>query len=174
MGSVHVRGVRVCLCFCCVSVCVCALCVSIVTHPATPNTSPDRVERITEQLAAKDRHSIADMKRMQADLVSAHARRYINVLRLQLDRSDAHERLLADWDLRYTAESKAGAEFRFVCVSCVSVCAHFLPTQPPFSRNSTSSSSSKSSAASPVPKRQRISQPNLRSFSCLISLIDWC
>ena len=99
----RVRAVCVCVCVCVrvfVYLCVCSY--------LTP-TSPDRVERILEQLAAKDKHSTSDMQRMQADLVSAHARRYINVMRPRLSHTDAHERLLAEWDLRYSADSKAGA-----------------------------------------------------------------
>ena len=69
-----------------------------------------RHERITELLAAKLKLSIADMQRIQADLLSPQARRFMTHLRPLIPDTPAG-RLIADWDLRYDVQSRGAALF---------------------------------------------------------------
>ncbi|HEY2250531.1 MAG TPA: penicillin acylase family protein [Planctomycetaceae bacterium] len=71
---------------------------------------PHRRERIDELLTAKARLSIADMQRIQADLLSPQARRFMTFLRPLLPDTPAGK-LLADWDLRYNVESRGASLF---------------------------------------------------------------
>ena len=71
---------------------------------------PYRAERIAELLKEKDRLTPADMKRIQGDLYSVHARRFMQVLRPLLPENPAG-RILAGWDLRYDADSKGATLF---------------------------------------------------------------
>ena len=69
-----------------------------------------RRERIAELLTAKPRLSIADMQRIQSDLFSPQARRFMTCLRPLIPDTPAGQ-ILADWDLRYNVESRGAALF---------------------------------------------------------------
>ncbi len=69
-----------------------------------------RRERIDELLAAKPRLTIADMQRIQADLLSPQARRFMPLLRPLIPDTPTGK-LLADWDLRYDVESRGATLF---------------------------------------------------------------
>jgi acyl-homoserine lactone acylase PvdQ len=72
---------------------------------------PNRVNRINELLAAKQKHSLADMQRMQADLVSHQAEMYMKHLKPLLKVSDPYDALLAAWNCSYDAETKGAVIF---------------------------------------------------------------
>jgi penicillin amidase len=69
-----------------------------------------RAQRITELLNSKPRHSLDDMQRMQCDLLSTQARRFMAVLRPLIPDSPAG-RLLADWNLCYDVSSRGATLF---------------------------------------------------------------
>jgi len=69
-----------------------------------------RHERIAELLTDKPKLSIADMQRIQGDLLSPQARRYMTRLRDLLPPTPAG-RVLAEWDLRYEPQSRGATLF---------------------------------------------------------------
>lgn len=69
-----------------------------------------RLERISELLAEKDRLSLDDMRRIQSDLLSSQARRFMAVLRPLIPDTLAGA-LLSDWDLRYDRHSRGATLF---------------------------------------------------------------
>ena len=69
-----------------------------------------RRERIAELLTAKPRLSIDDMQRIQADLFSPQARRFMTYLRPLIPDTPAGQ-ILAAWDLRYDGQSRGAALF---------------------------------------------------------------
>lgn len=69
-----------------------------------------RAERIAELLREKPKLSIADMQRMQSDLLSPQARRFMAHLRKLLPETGA-ARILADWDLCYDPASRGATLF---------------------------------------------------------------
>jgi penicillin amidase len=74
---------------------------------------PYRAERIAELLAARERHTVADMMALQGDLFSKQAERFLAVLRPLLPPSTAAD-LLRAWDLRYDADSRGATAFEEV------------------------------------------------------------
>jgi penicillin amidase len=74
---------------------------------------PYRAQRIAELLAARERHTLADMMALQGDLFSKQAERFLSVLRPLLPQSTAAD-LLRVWDLRYDAESRGATAFEEV------------------------------------------------------------
>ncbi len=69
-----------------------------------------RRDRIRTLLAARERHGVAAMERMQADLRSTQAARFLALLRPLLPTSPQGE-LLAEWDYRYDRASRAAPLF---------------------------------------------------------------
>lgn len=69
-----------------------------------------RAVRITETLQANDAWTVLDTQRLQLDLVAAHPRPYLEVLRPLLGDSD-NEAILRDWDCSYTVESLGATLF---------------------------------------------------------------
>jgi penicillin amidase len=74
-----------------------------------------RIRRIKALLTAKEAHSISDMEAIQSDLVSVHAREFIEILRNDLDSlpeeiTPAADRLLR-WDGHCAEDSVAAAIF---------------------------------------------------------------
>jgi penicillin G amidase len=63
-----------------------------------------RTERISELLREHEKLTVADMQRIQRDLVSTQARRYLELLRPLIPPTPAG-RILAEWDLRYDKHS---------------------------------------------------------------------
>jgi len=80
--------------------------------PANINISmgSDRADRIRELLAECDQSSVADMQRIQTDLLSLQAGRYMQLLRPLLPDTPAG-RILKDWDLCYNADSRGATLF---------------------------------------------------------------
>jgi penicillin amidase len=80
--------------------------------PAAINAcqGPYRAERIAELLAEKNQLTIADMQRMQGDLVSIQARRFLARIGPLAAGTCAGERLRR-WDLRYDEQSTGAALF---------------------------------------------------------------
>ena len=76
----------------------------------TLSQGPYRSHRIRELLEGSRAHTLEGMRAMQADLVSVQARRFMEVLRPLLPDSRAG-RILAEWDLRYDAESVGATLF---------------------------------------------------------------
>jgi len=74
---------------------------------------PYRAQRIAEVLAARERHTLADMMALQGDLYSKQAERFLPVLRPLLPQSTAAD-LLRAWDLRYDAASQGATAFEEV------------------------------------------------------------
>ena len=71
---------------------------------------PYRVGRIVELLRGKRLHTLDDMKRMQGDLFSIQARRFLAVLRPLIPDTPSG-RLLAEWDLCYDTASRGATLF---------------------------------------------------------------
>jgi penicillin amidase len=69
-----------------------------------------RLDRIAELLTARPKLSIADMQRIQADLLSPQARRFMTIMRPTIPNTAAG-RILAEWDLRYDAQSRGASLF---------------------------------------------------------------
>jgi penicillin amidase len=69
-----------------------------------------RRDRIAELLTARSRLSIADMQRIQADLFSPQARRFMSCLRPLLPETPAGQ-ILAEWDLCYDLKSRGATLF---------------------------------------------------------------
>ncbi|HEX2909642.1 MAG TPA: penicillin acylase family protein [Chloroflexia bacterium] len=80
-------------------------------HLSADYANGARAERIRQLLTEKEKLSVADFERMQADLLSINGLRFARLL-VDLEFSDAFERraqaLLTTWDGRLTAESVAG------------------------------------------------------------------
>jgi penicillin G amidase len=74
---------------------------------------PYRVGRISDLLHGRDGLTVEDMKKIQLDLVSAHAERLMGLIRPHLPVSPAGE-LLRGWDLRYDVDSKGATLFEDV------------------------------------------------------------
>jgi penicillin G amidase len=71
---------------------------------------PYRATRIAELLRQDRKLTTADMRRMQADLYSVQARRFMDVLRPLIPDTPTG-RLLAAWDLRYDVASRGATLF---------------------------------------------------------------
>jgi len=84
-------------------------------HPKAINLSmgPYRAERIRSLLGGKSRFSVEDMKRIQTDLYSLQAERFMRRLRPFLPDTPASD-LLSDWDLRYDRASLGATVFEKV------------------------------------------------------------
>jgi penicillin amidase len=84
-------------------------------RPQAINVSmgPYRAQRIAELLAARERHTLADMMSVQRDLFSKQAERFLAVLRPLLPPSTAAD-LLRAWDFRYDADSRGASAFEEV------------------------------------------------------------
>jgi penicillin G amidase len=78
--------------------------------PITASMGSYRAERITQLLAAKPIVDAADMQRIQLDLTSLQAERFMAILRPLLPDS-AQGTLLAGWDHRYDADSRGAFLF---------------------------------------------------------------
>jgi penicillin amidase len=74
---------------------------------------PYRADRIRELLGERETCSLEDMQRIQNDLLSLQAERFMSVLRPLLPESFAG-RLLAGWDCRYNRESRGATLFENV------------------------------------------------------------
>jgi penicillin amidase len=71
---------------------------------------PYRARRIAELLTEQEKLTLADMQRIQSDLFSIQARRYMEMLRPMIPRTARGEMLL-NWDLRYDVESAGASLF---------------------------------------------------------------
>lgn len=69
-----------------------------------------RTVRITEALSANDAWTVDDSRRLQVDVVAAHPRRFLEVLRPLLGDSP-NERALRDWDFSYDVGSVGATLF---------------------------------------------------------------
>lgn len=72
--------------------------------------SDSRAVRITEALRAQEAWTVEDSRRLQLDLVAAHPRPYLEVLRPLLGDTE-NERILRDWDCCYSSESLGATLF---------------------------------------------------------------
>jgi penicillin amidase len=72
--------------------------------------SDSRAVRIAETLRANDSWTVEDSRRLQLDLVAAHPRPYLEVLRPLLGDS-INERILRDWDCSYSVDSVGATLF---------------------------------------------------------------
>lgn len=81
-------------------------------RPANINVSmgSDRSDRIRQLLAEKDQLDAADMERIQTDLLSLQAERFMKLLDPLVPETPSG-RILSDWDLRYDADSKGAVLF---------------------------------------------------------------
>jgi penicillin G amidase len=68
--------------------------------------APYRTRRISEMLEARDDHTVESMKKLQYDLYSKQAEDFMAIIRPLLPDS-ANGKILAQWDLKYKAESAA-------------------------------------------------------------------
>jgi penicillin G amidase len=78
--------------------------------PSTLPMGDSRAVRIAEALAANDAWSVEDSRRLQTDVVAAHPRRYLEVLRPLLG-SEGNEGVLCDWDGSYGVDSVGATLF---------------------------------------------------------------
>ncbi len=78
--------------------------------PSTLPMGDSRAVRIAEALAENDAWTVADSQRLQLDLVSQHALRYLDALRPLLG-DGTNERVLSAWDGRYSAGSVGATLF---------------------------------------------------------------
>jgi penicillin amidase len=69
-----------------------------------------RADRIRATLGSLDRATLEDMKRLQVDLYSLHAERFMQLLRPLVPDDPAAE-LLLSWDLRYDRDSRGASLF---------------------------------------------------------------
>lgn len=74
----------------------------------------DRSDRIRELLAELPQATLADMRRMQVDLYSKHAEKFLKLWRPLIPADLPAGRMLLDWDLRYNLESQAASLFENV------------------------------------------------------------
>ncbi|HOL16756.1 MAG TPA: penicillin acylase family protein [Bacillota bacterium] len=72
--------------------------------------APYRSMRISQLLAARDDHTVETMKQMHYDIYSLQAERYMELL-LPLLPDNEKGRLLKEWDLRYSSDSRAATLF---------------------------------------------------------------
>jgi penicillin amidase len=79
-------------------------------HPITASMGGYRAERIAQLLAAKPTLDVADMQRIQLDLTSLQAERFLAILRPLLPATEQGT-LLRDWDCRYDAGSRGAFLF---------------------------------------------------------------
>jgi penicillin amidase len=82
-------------------------------HPINQCFGPYRAERIRQVLAQSSSLTIDDMARLQLDVYSLQAERFLAILRPLLADAEPHDRakILADWDLRYDADSEGAFLF---------------------------------------------------------------
>jgi penicillin amidase len=73
-------------------------------HPINLPMGPYRAERIASLLAARDDWTVADVEAMQMDVLSPHARRFMEILRPLLPVTPAAD-ILRAWDCRYDPAS---------------------------------------------------------------------
>jgi penicillin amidase len=79
-------------------------------RPINLPMGPYRAERITERLAERDDWTVAATERLQMDVSSAQAERFLAVLRPLLPPSGPGD-ILRGWDARYDIESRGAALF---------------------------------------------------------------
>jgi penicillin G amidase len=78
--------------------------------PINVDMGPYRADRISEMLEAKDKLSSADMKRIQLDLRSKQAERFMSIMKPLLpDNPDG--RALAEWNFEYGSDSLGADAF---------------------------------------------------------------
>ena len=78
--------------------------------PSTLPMGDSRAVRIAEALAANDAWTVEDTRELQVDLVAAHPRQYLEVLRPLLG-DGVNERILRDWDCSYSVDSLGATLF---------------------------------------------------------------
>ena len=78
--------------------------------PITASMGSYRAERIAQLLAEKPKVDVADMQRIQLDLTSLQAERFLAILRPLLPDTE-QGKLLAAWDFRYDADSRGAFLF---------------------------------------------------------------
>jgi penicillin amidase len=71
---------------------------------------PERADRVRELIREREQLSAQDMQRIQTDLLSRQARRYMAALRPLIPDTPTG-RLLREWDLRYNAASRGAVLF---------------------------------------------------------------
>ncbi|MDA7977373.1 MAG: penicillin acylase family protein [Pirellulales bacterium] len=71
----------------------------------------DRSNRIKDMLLELEAATVADMQRMQCDLYSKHAEKFLKLWRPLIASDTAAGRLLLDWDLCYNLDSQAPTLF---------------------------------------------------------------
>ncbi len=74
----------------------------------------DRSNRIQELLGELDQATLADMRRIQCDLYSKHAEKFLQLWRPLISGDSPAGQLLLSWDLQYSLESKAPTLFENV------------------------------------------------------------
>src|SRR5690606_5123202 len=79
-------------------------------HPITASMGAYRAERIAQLLAEKPQLDASDMQRIQLDLYSLQAERFMAILRPLLSPTP-QGKLLARWNLRYDAGSRGAYLF---------------------------------------------------------------
>ena len=79
-------------------------------HPVNLPLAPYRAERIRELLGSRDDWTLEDFQRMQLDLESVQARRFMEVLRPLLPESEAGD-VLRGWDCLYDPGSRGAQHF---------------------------------------------------------------
>lgn len=78
---------------------------------------PHRAQRISELLLAKDKHSVADMERIQTDVKSLFAEEMLGIIRPELRRAKLDGKpqkaaaILSEWDCHCTVESLGATIF---------------------------------------------------------------
>ncbi len=80
--------------------------------PANINVSmgSDRSDRVRQLLSEQEQLGVADMQRIQTDLLSLQAKRYLELLQPHIP-DTATGRILKDWDRRYDADSRGATLF---------------------------------------------------------------
>ncbi len=81
-----------------------------VQHPINLPMGTDRGARIEQLLAARDGWTVEDVERMQMDVYSRHAARFMAVLEPLLPQS-AQAHVLRQWDLCYDPDSRGASLF---------------------------------------------------------------
>jgi penicillin amidase len=81
--------------------------------PLAVNThmGPYRSDRIKKLLNSKEKNNIEDFKRIQSDLYSIQAEKYMEILKPLLPKNNSISEILKKWDLKYDKSSKGAVIF---------------------------------------------------------------
>lgn len=90
------------------------------SRPINLCMAPYRYDRIRELLLKGDRLGVEDMKKIQYDIYSHHAEKFMKILRPLIPGS-RNGRILKEWDMKYSADSEGAVIFDSVYKSLIRI-----------------------------------------------------